>query len=403
MASPTTREAYMKPLPTKDKSAHIGDFFKQFEKLSSAIGLTLAAKGVLSFYLHYDDQELAASHPGVVRVPPPPIPVEPSADDPLYENKSKAFEMALKAYDRALTKRNTFDELTLLLVTSLLTYLPDDDTLCISAIDTSDSNPAASIKVTCKYLRSKYEALSETAQENLKYIVTCPLSLETSLDGNFSYMKSASATLTAKGVGFSENQLLQAACSKLLKNPRTKSLVEDYKKRDGYSSTAATFTVFSAWAVTQYDSRSVPDGTAAFAFRSDADYLISGPPSTPAKLADPVAAATVSPAGQITLTSAEIDAVMEARKKSQSKNGKQSIQTDTRVAPGWCILHGYGGHGPNFTSKKGAVMYCHKMTDKLGAPLPGYTLAQVTCTTPTGPPVDGMVRSQAVQRGYTKP
>ena len=313
----------------------------------------------------------------------------------------------MRTYDRALAKRTSYEQLMLFYLSILHDKLPADDILCINAIDTTANDPFTSIGVAGNYLIGKYGSLSETALENLKYIINRPLSLETSLDGNFSYMKSANATLTSNGVGFSENQLFQAACSKLLKNPRTKCLVEDYKKRDAYSSTAATFTAFSSWAVTQYDNRSAPEGTAAFAFCPDPDYLSvpppPPPPSTPVKSSEPVAAATVSPAGQITLTDAEIEAVIEARKKSQKKTGKKSPSTGTRVACGWCILCGYGTHGANFTSKKGNVTYCNIMSDSQGNPRPGYTLAQVTCTTPTGPPVDGMVRSQAVKPGFTKP
>jgi hypothetical protein len=323
--------------------------------------------------------------------------------DPTYVRRGKAFDRALKLYEKALAKKTLLDELSMFIVTSVLLKLPPDDVVCIKALDTSLGKPDVFIRVTYNYLDDKYSKLAESAQENLRSVITRPLSFETSLDGNFSSMKSANAILTAKGVGFTENQLLREACTKLSKNPRTKPLVEDFKKRDAYNPTTATFTVFSSWAVTQYDNRSVPDGTAAFAFRSDSDYCSPDLPSTPAKSADPVAAATVSPAGQVTLTAAEIDAVIEARKKSQKKTGQQSTPPGTRKAPGWCTLHGYGTHGPGFTSRAGSITYCRKMSDKTGAPLPGYTLAQVTCTNPIGPPVDGMVRSQAVTPGFSKP
>ena len=405
--STSFKSVYLKPLPDSNKSAFLGDFYKQLEKDMSSNGLALASKGGLSFYPHLNDQKLAARHPGEIRTPPPPVPVEPDPDDPIYIGRGKAFDRALRTFDRALAKRTSYDQLVLFILTIIHENLPADDTLCISAVDTTDSDPFTSIRVACNYLDDKYDSLSETALENLKYIINRPLSLETSLDGNFSHMKSANATLTAKGVGFSENQLFQAACSKLSKNPRTKCLVEDYKKRDAYSSTTATFSAFSAWAVTQYDNRSAPEGTAAFAFCPDPDYLSvpspPPPPSTPVKSPEPVAAATVSPAGQITLTAAEIEAVIEARKKSDKKTGKKSPRSGTRVAWAWCILCGHGSHGANYTSKKGNVAYCDKMSDRQGNPRPGYTSAQVTCTTPTGPPVDGMVRSQAVMPGFTKP
>jgi hypothetical protein len=274
--------------------------------------------------------------------------------------------------------------------------------LCIKSIDTSGGDPFLLIPIIYDYLDDKYGTLAESAQENLRLAITRPLSYETSLDGNFASMKSANATLTAKGVGLSENQMFREACIKLLKNPRTKPIVEDFKKRDNYNPNTATFSAFCAWAVNQYDVRSPPDGTAAFAFHTDTDYRsvpsLPAPPVTPVKSADPVAAASVSPAaGQITLTAAEITATIEARKKAGDSKGKKG------KAIAYCIIHGHGGHGPGLTLKNGKIAYCNKMADKSGAPKAGYTVAQVNCSDPSGPPVDGMARSQDVVSGWTKP
>jgi hypothetical protein len=320
----------------------------------------------------------------------------------MYDGKYKKFDIDFKLYEKALAKRTLYDELIMFLVTAYLNNLPSDDVLCIKAMDTSGGNPKLFLPIIHSYLEDKYGTLAESAQDNLRSIISRPLSYETSLDGNFVTMRAANAILSANNIGLSENEMFRQACSKLSKNPRTKPLVEDFKKRDAYNSTTATFSAFCTWAVNQYDVRSPPDGTAAFAFHSDIDYCsvpsLPAPPVTPVKSADPVAAASVSPAaGQITLTAAEINAIIEARKKASGK------KSGSNKAFAWCILHGHGGHGPGHTFKNGKVAYCREMTDKKGAPKAGYTLAQVNCSDPIGPPVDGMVRSQSVMPGWTKP
>jgi len=264
MATPEIRDAYLIALPERDRSAYLHDFFTSLENLMRVIGLTLGPTGYLSFYVHLSDVKMAAKHPGAVRSAPPLVPVEPDPDNIIYLNRGKKFDRDVKTYERALAKRTLFDQLTIFLVSSILLKLPPDDVVCIKALDTSLGKPDVFIRIIYYYLDDKYGALAETAQESLRSVITRPLSFETSLDGNFSSMKSANATLSAKGVGFTENQLLREACIKLSKNPRTKPLVEDYKKRDAYHPTSATFTAFSSWAVTQYDNRSVPDGTGAF-------------------------------------------------------------------------------------------------------------------------------------------
>ena len=398
MASEAILRGYVKPLPEKDKSAYVHDFFDSIKKLMRALGPSLADEGMLSFHPYLSDENFNRLHPGEIRLAPPPFPLKPNLLD--YEN-GKAFDRAFKSYERDLAERMLYDEHILFLISVYLNNLPADDVLCIKAVDTSGGDPKLFLPIIHSYLDDKYGTLAESAQDNLRAIISRPLSYETSLDGNFVAMRAANAILSANNIGLSENQMFREACSKLSKNPRTKPLVEDFKTRDGYISTTATFTAFCTWAVNQYDIRSPPDGTAAFAFRSDIDYCsvpsLPTPPVTPAKSADPVAAASVSPAGQITLTAAEINSIIEARKKA---GGKKS---GPNKAFAWCILHGHGGHGPGHTFKNGKVALCREMTDKKGAPKAGYTIAQVNCSDPIGPPVDGMVRSQAVMPGWTKP
>jgi len=400
MASEATLKSYVKPLPDKDKSAYIHDFFSSIKNVVRALGRTLAADGMLSFRPHLSDEKFSLLYPNEVRLAPPPFPVKPNLLN--FPGNMKDFDRAFKFYERELAERMLYDEHILFIISVYLNNLPADDVLCIKAVDTSGGDPKLFLPTTHSYLEDKYGTLAESAQDSLRATISRPLSYETSLDGNFVSMRAANAILSANNIGLSENQMFREACSKLSKNPRTKPLVEDFKKRDGYVSTTATFTEFCTWAVNQYDVRSPPDGTAAFAFHSDTDYRsvpsLPTPPVTPAKSVDPVAAASVSPAaGQITLTAAEITATIEARKKAGDSKGKKG------KAIAYCIIHGHGGHGPGLTLKNGKVAYCNKMADKSGVPKTGYTVAQVNCSDPSGPPVDGMARSQDVVSGWTKP
>jgi hypothetical protein len=400
MASEAILKSYVKPLPEKDKSAYIHDFFTSIKNLMRALGPTLAEDGMLSFLPHLSDEKFNLLHPGEVRLAPPPFPVKPNILN--FQGNMKEFDRVFKFYETELAERKLYDDHILFIISVYLNNLPADDVLCIKAIDTSGGDPKLFLPIIHSYLEDKYGTLAESAQDNLRAIISRPLSYETSLDGNFVSMRAANAILSANNIGLSENQMFREACIKLSKNPRTKPLVEDFKKRDAYNPNTATFSAFCAWAVIQYDVRSPPDGTAAFAFHSDSDYrAVTSPPPptvTPVKSTDPVAAASVSPAaGQITLTAAEINAIIEARKKAGDNKGKKG------KAIAYCILHGHGGHGPGLTLKNGKVAYCNRMSDKSGAPKAGYTLAQVNCSDPNGPPVDGMARSQDVMSGWTKP
>jgi hypothetical protein len=405
MASSTNvRDVFLFALPDIDRSASINDFFISLEALMSSVGLQLHKDGMLAFYLHLTDEQLLLRHPGSVRLPIPIEPVMPDDDDELFDRKMKKFTFARADFV-------LFKDLTIFLISSVLARLPKDDVKNITALDPLLGLGSASLSVIYTYLFNKYGALSESSQENLKFAVQKDLSLAMSLDANFSDMKTANATLTANEIGYTDHQMFGFAFNKMKKNPRTAAIAEDYKKRDGYVPNAASFAAFSAWAVTQYDHRSPPDGTAAFAFHSDPDFPSAPPlpvPVTPAKPDSSVAAATISPGKTITLTEDEYKALVAGAfapsKRRGPRGGKSSPQSGVpRPALGWCCLCGYGDHGPNYTTKAGKTSFCFKMSDEKGNPLPGYTKAQVTCTTPIGPPVDGLARSQVVKVGFSKP
>jgi len=398
------KDVFLFRLPDIDRSAAINEFFISLEALMGSVGLQLHRDGMLAFYLHLSDAQLQIRHPGAVRAAFPIEPVLPDDDDELFDRKMKKFSVARTDYVM-------FKDLTIFLITCVLNSLPKDDVKNITALDPVLGIGSASLGVIYTYLLEKYGALSESSQENLKFMVQKDLSLTMSLDANFSDMKTANATLSANGIGYSDFQLFGFAFTKMKKNPRTANIAEDYKKRDGYIPNAASFAAFSTWAVTQYDHRSPPEGTAAFAFSSDSDFSLSPPlpePVTPAKSDSSVAAATISPGKVITLTEDEYKALVAGAstpsKSRESRRGKLSSKPGVvRPAPGWCFLCGYGDHGPSLTTRAGAIAYCWVMSDRKGNPKPGYTKAQVTCKTPTGPPVDGLARSQDVMSGFSKP
>ena len=66
------KSVFTKHLPESSKSGYLGEFFNNFEKDMSSNGLQFGTKGGLSFYPHLTDVQLAARHPGAVRLPPPP-------------------------------------------------------------------------------------------------------------------------------------------------------------------------------------------------------------------------------------------------------------------------------------------------------------------------------------------
>ena len=63
MASEAILKSYVKPLPDKDKSAYIHDFFESLKKLMRAIGTNLAEDGMLSFLPYLSDEKFALLHP----------------------------------------------------------------------------------------------------------------------------------------------------------------------------------------------------------------------------------------------------------------------------------------------------------------------------------------------------
>ena len=391
-----TRESF---ILEKLNDKNFNKFVISQETYASSIHTDIDREGMRPHYLHLDDEELQRRHPGVVRKAAPVEPVEPDVNDPNYAN-------LIKAYDRALSRYNSYNTGVIDLIAGWLDYIPDADKRALEALDPVNGLASVTCSIIYKYLLRKYGVLTETAKNSLLTTISKDLSLSMSLEENLSEMRIANATLTSYNIGFSEYQMFNYAFDKLKKNPRTAGIAEDYKKRDGYVPTNATFTNFFAYVVNQYDVRSPPASTAAFAFCVDSDFSPSF--STPVKKSDtvddpPVAAAAISPGKTVTISQEEFDR-LQAIVNSAGKPGKNPSNPRS-VAPGYCILCGFTGHGPGLKGSDGKPKYCWKMADADGNPLPNtkYTSAQIRCKNPEGGPVDGMSRSQKVNPRFKKP
>lgn len=158
-------------------------------------------------------------------------------------------------------------------------------------------------------------------------------------------------------------------------------------------------THFTKWITAQYDivRSSLSNSTAASAFYGEAVYNSPLPQKSDAN----VAAAVISPGRNITLTEKEYE---DLKALAYSPPPKKTSDPVSRPAPGYCILHGFGIHGPGVTVRaSGKPAYCKTMSDPDGKPKPGYTKEQISCKNSKGAPISGMTRCQDVLTGFTKP
>ena len=385
-------ERYLCMLSKTSPSSNFNDLKNGLEALMRATGLSLAVRGMLSFGIHLSNANFAATYPGAVKEPKPVNPVAPTPDMENYSN-------LLKDYNHKLSRRVLFDSLVLLLISSILSKIPKDDVDHLMASDAARGDPCKYFKFTYNYLDDKYGVLTNTAVLDLCATTSGDLNHSTSLSGNITKMVVANKTLTRSSTGFSDHQMVTHLMAKLKKNPRTAELVADYKKRPRYVANAVDFKEFSDYCTTQYDTRDPPAGTAAFAFACDPDHFdspTSSIVSTPVKSEASVVAATISPGATTTLTQDEYKELVASASAPRTPGTSKSKTkgANLKPAPYWCTLCGYGDHGPEKITRAGSPAYCFKLADRS---------AQVSCSTPTGPPVDGMVRSQAVKKGYKKP
>ena len=379
------RSTYVYPIDKHGEiTAHVNDFIISQESFACTIGLELSSEGMRPYFLHLDDAELAIRHPGAVRKDKPVIPTCPTVGVPNFSDLFKLYESEEKKF-------NLYHSSCLILIAAWFDNMTEGDQRLLRALDPIGGQSTLSLQIMYKFVMSRYGEFSDTAQTKLRQIIEGALSLSDSLEANLTNMQIANSTLMSHGLGlgYSENLLFIKAFDKLKANPRTKEIAEDFKKRETYTSSTTTFTEFKKFVVSQYDVRSPPLSTAAFAFAGDLKDDLN----------DSFAAAVISPERKIQLTQSEYDSLVAqaSSRKSQDK---------LRTAPGYCILHGFCNHGPGFIRKSTKLpAYCRTMSDDHGNPKPGteYTKDQISCKSPKGGPVSGMQRSQDVQAGCSKP
>lgn len=388
--SSATRGTYVYPIDKHGEiTAHVNDFIISQESYACSIGLELGVDGMRPYFLHLDNAELASRHPTAIRKPPPIEPIRPPVDDPNFTNAYKLFEADEKRF-------NLYHSCVLLLIAAFFDMMTEDDKPLIRTIDPYNGMSSVTLNVMYKFVMARYGEFSDSAQKTLRLAIEGNLSLSDSLEANLNRMQVANSVLLSHGIGlgYSENLLFTKAFDKLKLNPRTTDIAEDFKKRDGYTPSGATFTDFKKYVISQYDVRTPPPSTAAYVFGNEPKE----------DLIESFAAATISTRDNDAPTKQQFDALVaqvNSLRPNQTKNS-----SNLGPAPGYCILHGFCSHGPglisNYTQKP---TFCKNMSDADGNPKPNtaFTKEQILCKSPKGGPVGGMTRSQAVQRGFTKP
>lgn len=377
-----------------DISAHLEDYILGFEAYSGAICLDVDDEGMLPFYLHLDDEELLIRHPGAIRKLPIEKPVRPIATDPNFSNNLKLFDKDDEIY-------KSYRNGVLLLIDAFYAYLTDDLKQKIKRADARNGMASVTCNVIYKQLISQFGNFTDSARNNLKAIIMGPLNLSLSLESNLTNMLTSNSCLASHKVGYRDWELFDFAYEKLINNERTKHIALRYKTRIDFVHPSVSFSHFSNFMMSQYDieKSTLPDSTAAAAFKGD-------PVKTPVTLPDTydnVAAAVISPGRTITLTEKEYE---DLKALASSSSPRKRNDVPPRPAPGYCILHGYGNHGPGLVSRHTSKpTFCKSMSDKDGNPKPGtvYTKEQILCKSSKGGPIAGMPRCQDIQAGYTKP
>ena len=388
--SKDTRETYLKPFKSfGDRSANLNRFLISLETYSKHIHTDINDNGMRDYWFHLDDADLLKRHPTAVRLARPARPVEPDVSDKNYANLYKHYESRKASFLSFLSGEEK-------LVSAWIKFLPKSDKDHLETLDPTNGLSTVTPTIVYKYLQETYGTLAESAKDVLMATIEGPLSLSLSLQENLDAMKNANASLNSKKCGYSEFHMFNYAYSKLYKNARTKTLAEDFKKRDGYLPETASFTEFCKFAIHRHNILSPSNATAALAISCDIPTLDN---------TEPISAAVISPVGKIALTFEEISQFMEQASKSHIPKNKPAAPKPLKVAPGYCILHGFCAHGPGMVNANGKPAFCNTMSDENGIPLPGtpYTKEHIFCKSSIGNPIRNIARSQKVDRRFTKP
>ena len=389
------RSTYVYPIDSKGEiTAHINSFIVSQESFASSIGMELGIDGMRPYFLHLDNAELAARHPNEVRKVAPVEPIRPLVDDPNFMNAFKIFETDERKF-------NLYQACVLTLISAFFDMMIESDQQLIRAIDPINGQSSVTLNIMYKFVMTHYGQFTDTAQGKLRSDIEGTLSLSESLESNLTRMQVSNSVLISHGagLGYSENLMFKFAFDKLKANPRTKDIADDFKKRDGYVPSTATFTDLKKYVIAQYDVRSPPLSTASYAFANE----------TREDIIEPFAAAAIPPTKNDAPTREQFDALvaqLEALRSNQTRTAHLPQNSTPVPAPGYCILCGFGVHGPGLTSRfTSKPSYCRRMADKDGNPRPGtpYTKEQILCKNSKGAPIAGMPRCQNVKQGFTKP
>jgi hypothetical protein len=370
-----------------DISAYVNSFIVSQESYARSIGQELGKEGMRQYYLHLDDAELAKRHPDIIRKAPPIEPVRPLHTDDNFFELFKLFEIDVKLF-------NIYHQCVEDLISAFFDMLLIDDQNLLRSIDPINGMASVTLNMMYKHVMTRHGEFTDSAQRSLHLAIEGPLSLSESLESNLTKMQVANTVLTSHNMGYSENLLYLKAFAKLHNNPRTREIADDYKKREGFAPSKATFIDFKKYVISQYDVRTPPPSTAAYAFANEVKE----------DLIESFAAATISTEKSDAPTKQQFDAlVAKVNSLLPNQTGNQHNSGNPKPAPAYCFLHGYGYHGNSTLPNTPKAPHCKSMSDDAGNPRPTFTKDQIMCKTANGGPIGGVARSQFVMKGCTKP
>ena len=376
-----------------DISASLEKYIRHQESYASSICLDVTEEGMRPFYLHLNDAELQVRHPGAVRKAPIQKPVRPEPTDANFNNLLKLYTLDLAIYD-------SYRLGVTLLIAGWHDFLTEDLQRKIESIDPINGMSSVTCAIIYTELKSRYGVFTESAKQALQNVITGDLSLTSSLEDNLTNMAVANSSLTSHGIGYPDSLMFDYAFKKLTNNKRTEDIADRYKQRAEYTPATASFAHFTKYVTSQYDvvKSRLPPSTAASAFYGESVY------ETPAPVTahENIAAATISPGRQITLSEKEYDELVKlAHSPSPTK---LSNHLHLKEPTGYCFIHGFCGHGPGVILKKNSKpAYCFLMSDEDGNPKAPYKKEHVMCNSSKGGPINRLPRCQEAARGYKKP
>lgn len=407
---PETINPLIPKLNGPDKSVKFNSHVISLHAYAATRAKSLNKLGMAAFYLHLSDAELAARHPGVIRAVAPVRPIN-KPDYNTFQGSKAEFRILREIYNSDLEESNTYEQGKQDVELAWLNSLDESDTDVLRDRDPINGLLNISAEKVYEYLKTNYGSLSQEAFENLKFKIEADLNPSRSIQENINDMVSARARLTASGRSYYDHQMYEALKSKLMKNSLTKEIANDYITTAGFDLNNPNFEAYMPFVIRQFSLRGYNLGVAALL--NSTDNPVQTPANTTPTVPSPVTMAAHNLSSDMEMISkAELkelrklaSAAAPSTNKRTGKKGKNrtGAPQPTKPAPGWCILCGYGTHGPNLTRADGSLALCNILADQNGNPRPGYHIDQVMCKNPVGGPVHGLIRSPRVQNGFHKP